>query len=132
MSTPPDPATLQCYRCGTALARLSLPLSRLDQCPECSVELHVCMMCAHYDPAVTDACREDDAEEVRDKTKANFCDWFRPRPGAFDGSLRAADARAKDELAALFGGAAAADESGSGSATGESDALDRANELFRQ
>ena len=66
-----------CWRCGTGLEQLSLPLSRLDECPECVVHLHVCRMCKNFDPAITKSCSEDDAEEVRDKQAANFCDYFK-------------------------------------------------------
>jgi hypothetical protein len=61
-------------------------------------------MCTSYDPRVAKKCREDDAEEVKAKEQANFCDYFRPRPGAFDSAQAAAEQRAKDQLADLFGG----------------------------
>ncbi|GMW07544.1 MAG: hypothetical protein AMXMBFR8_23400 [Nevskiales bacterium] len=94
---------LVCWRCGASLAALSLPLRRLEECPSCRAELHVCRMCVAYDPRVARKCTEDDAEEVKAKEQANFCDYFRPRRGAFDSSLAAAERHAKDELAALFG-----------------------------
>jgi len=96
---------LRCWRCGTDLAGLSLPLSRLDECPACHVHLHVCRMCEFYDPAVTKACREDGADEVREKQRANFCDWFRPSERAFDAELAAESQRAATKLNALFGAA---------------------------
>ena len=58
--------TICCYRCGTSLAALSLPLSRQDQCPECGNYVHVCKMCTFFDVHVPKQCREDDAEEVED------------------------------------------------------------------
>jgi len=94
---------LRCWRCGKDLAELSLPLSRLDECPACYVHLHVCRMCEFYDPAVTKACREDGADEVRDKQRANFCDWFRPSERAFDADLAAESQHAAAKLNALFG-----------------------------
>jgi hypothetical protein len=94
---------LVCWRCGAALAALSLPLRRLDECPACRAELHVCRLCRSYDPRVQRKCREDDAEEVKHKDQANFCDYFRPRPGAFDAALAAAEAAAHSQLAGLFG-----------------------------
>ena len=69
---------LHCWRCGAVLRALSLPLSRLDECPDCSMHLHVCRMCTHFDPGVARQCREDDAEEVRDKERDNLCDYFVP------------------------------------------------------
>src|ERR1700746_298296 len=74
---------LVCWKCGASLAELSLPLRRLEECPKCRAELHVCRMCVDYDPRVAKACREPTAEEVNDKTRANFCDHFKPRPGAY-------------------------------------------------
>ncbi len=94
---------LLCYRCGESLASLSLPLSRRDLCPSCGTELHVCRMCVYFDPAATDQCREDDAERVREKETANFCDWFAPASGRFDSRQKVAADRAGEELSALFG-----------------------------
>jgi hypothetical protein len=94
---------LKCYRCGAALGKLTLPLSRLDQCPSCQVDLHVCRMCLHYDDRVAESCTEDDALEVKDKHKANFCDYFKPNPGAYDPAEIEASRKARDQLAALFG-----------------------------
>jgi hypothetical protein len=99
---------LRCYRCGTSLKALSLPLSRLDECPECSVALHVCRQCEYYDPRVPRQCREDGAEDVTEKSRVNFCDWFRPGLDVFDGREKAAEDRAKEALEALFGDASSA------------------------
>jgi hypothetical protein len=93
---------LLCYRCGTSLAGLSLPLSRRDECPSCSAYLHVCRMCEFFDPAVPGQCREDDAEEVLEKERLNFCEWFKPSYDVFDPARAKEEAAAKDALAALF------------------------------
>ena len=97
---------LRCFRCGASLEALSLPLSRRDECPECSIHLHVCRMCRHFDADLPRQCREDDAEEVQEKEKVNFCEWFSPSAAAFDPDRADAAARARSELAALFGDAA--------------------------
>ena len=94
---------IACFRCGASLAALSLPLSRRDQCPECSADLHVCRMCLYFDRAVPRQCREDGAEDVQDKERLNFCDWFKPSPTAFDPARKAEADAAQDALAALFG-----------------------------
>lgn len=93
---------LVCWQCGASIAALSLPLRRLEECGACSAELHVCRMCEFYDTAVAKSCREPIAEEVRDKIRANFCDYFRPRPGAFVSMTAQRDAAAR-QLDALFG-----------------------------
>lgn len=94
---------LVCWRCGADLAAIGLPLRRREECPACRAELHVCRMCQFWDPRITKQCRQDDAEEVRNKEQANFCDYFRPRPAAFDEAGASAEQRAKQELDALFG-----------------------------
>ena len=94
---------LVCWKCGATLASLSLPLRRLDVCPDCRAELHACRLCVDYDRAVAKHCREPTAEEVRDKEHANFCDHFKPRPGAYVPADTAAIDAAKAELERLFG-----------------------------
>jgi ribosomal protein L40E len=94
---------LVCWKCGARLAALSLPLRRLDECPQCRAELHVCRMCVEYSTSVAKHCREPTAEEVRDKTSANFCDHFKPRAGAYTPPNTAAISEAQAALAKLFG-----------------------------
>jgi hypothetical protein len=93
----------RCYRCGESLAALSLPLSRQDECPGCGNYLHVCRMCVYFDPRVPRQCREDGAEEVREKDRLNFCDWFRPSEKAYDPDRKAEEDEARAALEALFG-----------------------------
>jgi hypothetical protein len=94
---------IACYRCGTSLAELSLPLSRQDECPGCGNYVHVCMMCANFDKQVPKQCREDDAEEVIEKARLNFCEWFIPSETAFDPKAKTVEDRAKATLDSLFG-----------------------------
>jgi phage FluMu protein Com len=93
---------LRCYRCGASLAALSLPLARLDECPKCRVSLHVCRMCERFTTRNKKGCTEDDAPEVRDKKAANFCDYFKPTPRAFDSAEIEAEQAAKSKLDDLF------------------------------
>lgn len=94
---------MRCYHCGGSLAEMSLPFGRLDECPQCQRQLHVCRMCVSYDPRETSKqCREDDAEEVRNKTSANFCDYFKPSDSAFESSGLAAEQQALKDAEALF------------------------------
>lgn len=94
---------LACHRCGASLSALTLPLSRRDQCPDCSADLHTCRMCIYFDKSVPRQCREDGAEDVTDKDRPNFCDWFKPSETAFNAGGKAEADAAKDALAALFG-----------------------------
>ena len=113
------PTDIACYRCGASLASLSLPLSRQDACPSCSVYLHVCRMCVSFDQNVAAQCREDDAEAVSEKEHANFCEWFLPASNSFDAKRATADQQSRDQLEALFGsdaGNAASDDVATNSA----------------
>ena len=101
---------ISCFRCGASLAAMSLPLSRQDECPECSVYLHVCRMCINFDPAVPRQCREDGAEDVIEKDRVNFCDWFTPNEDAFDAAGKSQADIAKQSLDTLFGNEDADDE----------------------
>ncbi|MFQ6022271.1 MAG: hypothetical protein ACE5NW_06080 [Acidiferrobacterales bacterium] len=118
MSTP-----LVCWKCGASLKEL--PLSRRAECTDCGAELHVCRMCAFYDPRVSNHCTEDRAEDVSEKERANFCDYFKPRPNAYvqrnDSKARAA----KTQLDGLF----AAGEKSETRSPGEA-ARDKLGRLF--
>lgn len=96
-------AELRCWRCGTALDTSAPPLAREEVCPACDADLHVCRQCRFFNPAVSDACDEPLAGGVGNKERANFCGYFTPaspRAGRTDAT---ANARAREELAALFG-----------------------------
>ncbi len=95
--------SLRCYRCGESLASLTPPLSRQDECPKCANYLHVCRMCVFFDPRVPTQCREDGAEEVIEKERVNFCDWFKPSATAFIAERKSSEDLARAELGALFG-----------------------------
>jgi len=96
------PPTLVCWKCNASLAALTLPLRRLEVCKACNAELHVCRMCVEYDTSYASQCREPMAEEVRDKTRANFCDFFKPRPDAYVAGDDAAAAKSTAALEDLF------------------------------
>lgn len=95
---------IACFRCGASLSALSLPFSRRDQCPQCGVDLKVCKMCCHFDPAAPEQCREDDAEDIKEKELANFCEWFTPSEKAFDPQRKSEADQALESLEALFAG----------------------------
>ncbi|MBI3897661.1 MAG: hypothetical protein HY308_05110 [Gammaproteobacteria bacterium] len=96
-------ASLVCWKCGASLQVLPQPLSRLAECPVCKAELHVCRLCQFYDARTTRQCSEIRAEEIVNKERANFCDWFKARPNAFDVRAQAKAQTAKSTLDALFG-----------------------------
>jgi len=51
-----------------------------DICPQCGSDLHACCNCQFYDPGKHNQCAETQAEWVRDKEAANYCNYFRPNP----------------------------------------------------
>ena len=59
-------------------------------------------MCEFFDPNVPRQCREDGAEDVTDKEKPNFCDWFKPGYDQFEATRAKQASEAKDALATLF------------------------------
>ena len=119
---------LVCWKCGASLAALSMPFRRLEVCPECDSELHVCRMCMFYDPKSIDQCTQEDTEEVREKERANFCDYYKPRTGAYLVRYTSQADTAKDKLNALFG-----DSPGDGSQSTESSSSARQelDDLFK-
>ena len=97
--------SLVCWKCGAGVDDQPLPLARLAECTACSADLHVCLMCGFYDTRVAKACRETIAEEVKDKHRSNFCDYFEARSGAYAVNDDSAARGARAQLDALFGAA---------------------------
>jgi hypothetical protein len=82
-----------CWKCGYAIDLASgSRLGTRDGCPQCDSDLHACRNCRHYDLAKHNQCTETQAEWVRDKEAANYCDYFSPsavsRAGALGSSSR--------------------------------------------
>jgi len=96
---------LACWKCGASLKAVPKPLSRLSRCPECFADLYCCRMCRKFAPRYISKCSDERADPPQNKQGANFCDWFVPDPQAYSGHEKSAEEQAKDQLAALFGGA---------------------------
>ena len=92
-----------CWKCGTELRNLLLPFSRYEECSSCKADLHSCISCKHYEPTVADACREDRADFVLEKEKANFCDYFKANRHAYEKTDDSTALEARARLAELFG-----------------------------
>lgn len=91
-----------CWKCGTKLLHVILPMSRREECSQCHCDQHVCKMCIYYDSASRSSCLEERAEYIADHERANFCDYFSPSNAAFNASTRQSQQLAKARLAALF------------------------------
>ncbi len=89
----------RCHACNGELA-LGRSIGRGEVCPACGADVRCCLNCAFYDRAAPKQCREPVAELVRDKARANFCDYFRVAESGTDSGQDAADAarRALDDL----------------------------------
>lgn len=95
-------ASLVCWKCGAPLAGVPMPLSRLSECLNCRAELHVCRMCRFYDPHKAESCAEERADPPLDKRRANFCEYFEPRTGAFQPRDTSSAEHARTALEDLF------------------------------
>jgi hypothetical protein len=94
-----------CQSCGAEWTyKPSDVVGRIDTCPKCGVDAHACIHCAHYDPRAYNACKEPQAERVDDRTKSNFCDYFRLKPTKPGATGPAVDknAAARAKLEGLF------------------------------
>ncbi len=70
-------------------------------------------MCQFYDPRLPEACAEDDALEVKEKTRANFCDYFKPSADAYTPVELDAELAARETLGQMFGDSEAETPTGS-------------------
>ena len=85
-----------CFKCGTPY-HVKDRVGRTAVCTKCDADLHCCLNCRHHNPRVHNECEENQAEWVRDRDRANHCDYFDPKRGARSGNQSSAkdDARAK-------------------------------------
>ena len=63
-------------------------------------------MCEFFELRVAKGCREPVADEVNNKERANFCDYFKPRPDAYQARDVTGMTSARSALDTLFGGGA--------------------------
>lgn len=94
-----NPQGFYCFSCHKEIPLLTT-IGRRDECPFCRADLHVCKNCEFYDPKAYNECREPSADVVKEKDRANFCDYFSPRKGSAGGVDKAAALKAAAE--ALF------------------------------
>lgn len=85
---------LVCFHCHKTM-QFTDKIGRRDECMHCRSDAHVCKNCSFYDPKAYNECREPSADVVKEKDRANFCDFFQPRTGG-----AVVDERAKLKAAA--------------------------------
>ena len=68
-----------CWFCGNELqfeVKVGVKVHRLDTCPHCGHDLHVCKNCYLYDENLHNKCREPESQFIRDREGSNFCTHF--------------------------------------------------------
>ena len=90
---------MRCFHCKDEIPA-DEKISRQSTCRNCGSYLHCCLNCKHYDRLAPKQCREPRVELVREKDRANFCDYFSPADTQPAENKRAEEARKK--LEALF------------------------------
>ena len=63
-----------CKKCGKPINQTSI--TRSSTCNFCGADLHSCINCKFYSKGSHYDCRETVGELVKDKERANFCDYF--------------------------------------------------------
>ena len=89
-------------------------------------------MCQYYAPRLPDACAEDDALEVKEKARANFCDYFKPGDDVYSPGELDAELAARQNLGALFGDDAVTETDTDGGKKDSAAAAKDAEALFKQ
>lgn len=83
----------ECYKCHSPIAIYDR--SMRGECAKCGADIHVCLNCYFYDEGKANRCREPQVDYVREKDRANYCEYFRLREGEKQKS-------GKDEAEALW------------------------------
>jgi hypothetical protein len=90
---------MNCFHCGRPIM-VQERVGFHETCPSCERPAHVCRNCAHHDPAYNNQCRENQAERVVAKDRANFCEYF--TPGRGNAKEIATNTNPRSKLDALF------------------------------
>lgn len=65
-----------CFSCQKELKFSDLKIGFREECPHCRADVHVCKNCLFWDPKVYNECKETAADVVREKDRANYCEFF--------------------------------------------------------
>ncbi len=69
-----------CWNCGESQGLPPRP-GRKDLCPKCNSYLRCCLNCKFFDEKAHHQCREPQADQVKNKKGAIFCDYFAANSG---------------------------------------------------
>lgn len=67
-----------CWKCKNPID-VSESIYRSSTCSFCGKDLHSCRNCKFYESGAHYDCRENVTDLVKDKERANFCEWFSAR-----------------------------------------------------
>jgi len=93
-----------CWKCKKEIKIESV--YRTSECPLCAADLHCCKGCKFYSAGSHFECKENIEELVKDKEKANFCDFFMVKKDIVAGSSDSGESKAeaaKKAFNSLFG-----------------------------
>jgi hypothetical protein len=90
----------KCHKCGTMIELEKV--SRRDECPSCGLDLRVCLNCGFYNQNKSNQCEEPQVEPVKEKDRANYCDYFQFREDGRKGSTGSARDSAQQAWDELF------------------------------
>ena len=91
----------KCYSCKKAVTS-GREVSRRDVCPFCGSDVRCCLNCKFYDRLAPKQCNEPVSENVKEKEKANFCDYFVLADSGIGGLSDVAVEKARKSLDNLF------------------------------
>ena len=64
-----------CFKCRRPVTEEKISFK--EECPQCRSDLHVCLNCMFYDEGKANKCREPQADYVKERDRANYCEYFR-------------------------------------------------------
>ena len=64
-----------CFKCKDPVTLENI--SFREECVRCRADLHVCLNCLFYDEGKANKCRESQADYVKERDRANYCEYFR-------------------------------------------------------
>jgi len=89
-----------CCFCGKELD-IESRIGRDETCPHCHGDLRCCLNCALYEVS-SNYCREPQSEEIRERDRSNFCDFFIFRDKGVRDESADQVTKAKEEWERLF------------------------------
>ena len=91
-----------CFHCGTDFPE-KLEIFRSTTCLSCGKDAKVCLNCKFYSKNSHWECRETVSEQVKEKDRSNFCEYFKLNPLGKGGTGVSKADSARNQFNSLFG-----------------------------